>query len=222
MKFNMPKSILFILIIFVVCANDSFGQITAQDSLGNKAIERVMADSLAKTKPATIDSTNKKTYKISPKLATKRSAMIPGWGQVYSKHYWTIPIIYGGFAASTAGILYNAKRYQILKKAYFAASDANKLNANVTSGKFTLNNQEIELSIANLKQYTSYFRRYRDISWLSIPVVWAVNILEVNVATHLKTFDMSDDITMKLEPSFAPNPFNGLPTLGGKMVFALK
>jgi hypothetical protein len=163
-----------------------------------------------------------KPFKINPKLATKKSAIIPGWGQAYAKQYWFIPIIYAGFGASTFGILYNGKRYRILRSTYLETSAKNATDASVTTGKITLNNKEYELSIANLKQYTSYFRRNRDLSWLSIPVVWAVNVLEINVAAHLKSFDMTDDITLKLEPSFAPNPFSGMPTVGGKMVFALR
>jgi hypothetical protein len=30
----------------------------------------------------------------NPKLALKRSAMLPGWGQVYNKQTWKVPIIY--------------------------------------------------------------------------------------------------------------------------------
>lgn len=217
----MSKKI-FLILFFGLFFAKLFGQIQRTDSaLINSNKSLILKDSSKINTNPKSDSIIK-PFKINPKLATKKSAIIPGWGQAYAKQYWFIPIIYAGFGASTFGIIYNGKRYQILKKSYLETSAANALNPNVTTGKITLNNKEYELSIANLKQYTNYFRRNRDLSWLSIPVVWAVNVLEINVAAHLKSFDMSDDITMKIEPSFTPNPINGLPSVGGKMVFAIR
>ncbi|MES2796766.1 MAG: DUF5683 domain-containing protein [Bacteroidota bacterium] len=219
----MSKSFLFSLFLISILAQNIFGQLSTQDSIRLKGIAQIALDTVRNKDLSKIDSLKKiKTpFKINPKLATKKSAMIPGWGQAYAKQYWFIPIIYAGFGASTFGILYNGKRYQILKKAYFETSAANALDPTITKGKITLNKVDYELSIANLKQYTNYFRRNRDLSWLSIPVVWAVNVLEINVAAHLKSFDLSDDISMKFEPSFEPT-VTGMPSLGGKVVFAFR
>lgn len=227
----MPK-VRFLPIYFLsFFASHVTAQISSTDSLRLKAIAEMAKDTLkkidlskieiSKTDSLKLEKATNATYKISPKIATKKSAMIPGWGQAYAKQYWFIPVIYAGFGGSAFGILYNGKRYRTLKKAYLETSAANALNPTITTGKFTLNKTEYDLSIANLKNYTNYFRRNRDLSWLSIPIVWAVNILEINVATHLKTFDMNDDITMKFEPSFEPT-FTGLPSFGGKVVFAFK
>lgn len=211
----------FFFFLFII-SGKLFGQMSAQDSLRIKGKVAMAKDTLLKIDQPKSDSLSKKPFKINPKLATKKSAMIPGWGQAYAKQYWFIPVIYAGFGASTFGILYNSKRYRLLKKSYFETSAANALDPNVTKGKITLNKKEYELSIQNLRQYTNFFRRNRDLSWLSIPIVWAVNVLEINVAAHLKSFDLSDDISMKFEPSVVPNPINGLPTMGGKVVFAFR
>ena len=42
-----------------------------------------------------------------PSTATKRSALIPGWGQAYNKQYWKIPLVYGVIAIPTAAYIYN-------------------------------------------------------------------------------------------------------------------
>src|ERR1700749_5064202 len=34
----------------------------------------------------------------SPHKAVMHSLMVPGWGQVYNRQYWKVPIIYGGLA----------------------------------------------------------------------------------------------------------------------------
>lgn len=211
-------------LFFCLLCQTCICQISAIDSVRIKAIEAMKNDTAKFVKDTTmlnvllqkIDSTHIKPFKINPKLATKKSAMLPGWGQVYAKQYWFIPIIYAGFGASAYSILFNAKRYQAFRTAYFLASDTK-----ATEGEVTINKVTKKYSVSVLKLGTNYYRRYRDLSWLSIPVVWAINILEINVAAHLKSFDMSDDISMKIEPSFEPS-YTGLPTLGGKVVFAFK
>ncbi|MEO6454919.1 MAG: DUF5683 domain-containing protein, partial [Ginsengibacter sp.] len=55
------------------------------------------------------DSTLKKH---SPKKATFRSAVLPGWGQAYNKKYWKIPIVYGALGTTAAVFLYNLKTYK--------------------------------------------------------------------------------------------------------------
>ena len=55
-----------------------------------------------------------------PKIATQRSAIIPGWGQVYNKQYWKVPLVYGVLAIPAATYQYNADLYSKAKFAYEA------------------------------------------------------------------------------------------------------
>jgi hypothetical protein len=217
----MLKIQIVLFIIFCTFLPKVFSQRSIQDSLRINALSKVAADTAKKPAIAPRDSLVKKPFKLSPKLATKKSAILPGWGQAYAKQYWFIPVIYAGFGGSAFGIIYNGKRYRILRKAYFETSSAFAKDNSASTGTVVLNNKTYNLSIDNLRQYTNYFRRNRDLSWLSIPVVWAVNVLEINVAAHLKSFDMTDDISMKFEPNFEPS-FTGMPTVGGKVIFAFK
>src|SRR4051812_44578078 len=55
------------------------------------------------TKKITRDSTpvikdTIKKKKHDPAKATRRSAIIPGWGQAYNHEYWKIPLVYGALA----------------------------------------------------------------------------------------------------------------------------
>jgi hypothetical protein len=49
--------------------------------------------------------------KHSPAKATLMSLALPGLGQCYNKKYWKVPIIYGGFAALTYGVIFNHTEY---------------------------------------------------------------------------------------------------------------
>ena len=234
---NRPINILQKLIFhffFAFCfyCQNIVGQILTQDSVRLKGIANMKLDT-ARNSISVKDSIEKKPFKIIPKLATKRSAMVPGWGQIYIKQSWFVPIIYGGFATSGYFIVKWQKNYKNFRNAYFAINEENDRRQAVATetgtsavllDKYPVKYKGVltDFSIANLKSGTNYYRRNRDFTILLVPVVWAINILEVNVAAHLKSFDMSDDISMKLQPTFQPEPFSGLPTAGAKVVFAFK
>lgn len=66
-----------------------------------------------------IDSTKQSRQHI-PRIATKRSALIPGWGQAYNREYWKIPIVYAALAIPTYTYFYNDRYYKKMKFAYEA------------------------------------------------------------------------------------------------------
>ena len=64
------------------------------------------------------------------------------------------------------------------------------------------------------------FRRWRDASVIGFAAGWLFFALEANVSAHLKTFDMSDDISFKIAPA-GPETF-GLHASGLKVTLAFK
>lgn len=59
------------------------------------------------------------------------------------------------------------------------------------------------------------YRRNRDYSWIGFGLGWTLFAVEANVAAHLKTFDISDDISMKWSPTVIPG--GGMYTAGVKL-----
>jgi hypothetical protein len=47
----------------------------------------------------------------SPHKAAMRSLMVPGWGQVYNRSYWKVPIIYGVLGSLASAIVSNQQQY---------------------------------------------------------------------------------------------------------------
>ena len=64
-----------------------------------------------------------------PSTATKRSALIPGWGQAYNKQYWKIPLVYGVIAIPTATYIYNNEIHNTL--------DSPSIEIDLQSGQYT-------------------------------------------------------------------------------------
>jgi hypothetical protein len=152
------------------------------------------------TKTVTKDSTLV-IRKHIPSKATKRSALIPGWGQAYNKQYWKIPLVYGVIALPAATYIYNNDMYKKTKFAYEAkfkeaAGDA----SDVTKIDPVLKN----LSTSSLQSYRNIFRKDRDYSIMWMIVTWGINVIDATVSGHLKEFDINNDLSFKIQPTYQP------------------
>lgn len=148
--------------------------------------------------------------KIIPRKATIRSLILPGLGQAYNRQYYKIPFIYGGFGV----VGYFFVRYQRLSKEaengyrllLYGRPNGTPTNTPVTE---VLIGDNLVTTTANAKGGYDFYRRYRDLNTILFAVLWAVNAVEANVAAHLKTFDLSDDISMRVNPAVIPLPGTG-------------
>ncbi len=189
------------LFLFLISGTISFAQ-QKEDSV----IIKTQIDTSGKNVLA-LDTAVKKKY--NPKVATFRSAVLPGWGQAYNKKYWKIPIIYGALGVTTGVFLYNIKTYNILRKAviYRAAKDSASVDPEYQ-----------RYSTEALRGYRNVLRQNIDYSVLVFLAFWGLNVVDATVDAHLKAFDVSPDITMKIRPAF--NYTTSSP--GISIVFSLK
>lgn len=167
------------------------------------------------------DSSQKKitAKKHIPRLATRRSLLIPGWGQAYNKQYWKIPVVYGILAIPTVAYVYNNNMYKKTKFAYEALFKAQLPPPNNDSTDYRLIDPQLRgLSISSVQSYRNTFRRDRDYSILWFVLAWGLQVADATVFAHLKEFDVSDDLTMQISPTF--NPQTRTPGFG--LVMSLK
>ena len=156
-------------------------------------------DSLTVIKTTTITSDsipsvtlNKKPYH-SPRKAALLSAILPGAGQVYNKKYWKLPIIYAGAAGLTYSFQFNHSRYVKYRNAYKYRIDDDASTTDDYIGVYTDD---------NLNTLQKYYHRYRDLTVIGFAALYALNIIDASVDAHLFTFDVSDDLTMNVAPTF--------------------
>lgn len=144
---------------------------------------------------------------FSPRKASLYSAILPGLGQAYNEKYWKIPIIYGGAVALGLAIDFYAERYSFYRR---------NLLTQQASGT-----NELGVSERVLENATSKMRRQRDFFIIISGLAYMVNIVDAHIDAHLKGFDMSDNLTLKLGPSLESTPF-GTPVGGMALTFYLK
>ena len=132
---------------------------------------------------------NKKKIYSGPRKASILSAVLPGLGQVYNRKYWKVPIVYAGLGGFGYMFYFNNAQYNDFRKEVRAAYD------NDPATLYDTRYSPDQLQILKL-----YYRKYRDIAIIGMGVVYLVNIIDANVDAHLKTFDVSDDLSINVEP----------------------
>ena len=153
----------------------------------------------------TSDSVDKKIDSVlrthSPRIAATRSAIIPGWGQAYNKKYWKIPIVYAALGTSAGVFVYNLRCYRRTRFAFTTLTNRDTLNY----GKIHPRLQAFVNSndLTYLQYYRNEYRRDLDYSVIAFLVLWGLNVVDATVDAHLKTFDVSPDLSFRVKPGFS-------------------
>ncbi len=203
-----------ILLIFLSALCIHSIALSQTDSISSKKDSLVIRDTIGNT-VMTIDTTKKK--KFIPRQATIRSAILPGWGQVYNKKYWKLPIVYAVVGIPVYSFFYN-------KGWYVKTRDAAKMLANKDTFNYK-SRVDPKLHIffstpgaeGSLLNYRNEFRRDMDYSILFVLLAWGLNVVDATVDAHLKGFDISDDLSLKIKPQL----LSGTNTAGLSFVFTI-
>ncbi len=188
----MPARILFFIFIAFLFLSP-VSKVFAQNKEDTLLIKNNTSGTSGKSLLAQ-DTTGKKKH--NPKIATFRSAVLPGWGQAYNKKYWKIPIVYGALGTTAGVFLYNLKTYKLLRKAVIYRLDKDTSNDRLIAPEFA------GLSTESIRFYRNAYRQNIDYSVLVFLIFWGLNVVDATVDGHLKAFDVSPDIGMKIRPGF--------------------
>lgn len=159
------------------------------------------------------------TKKFSPKVAATLSAIIPGAGQIYNQKYWKLPIVYGALGYFAYDIYASYKLYTDLS---FALVALNKLKQNDSTDFKKVDPIIQRLNVTSVENYKNRFRRQVDESSLWLLVFWGLNIVDAAVDAHLKSFDVSDNLTLKIHPNVNAIAATGQLNYNLKLDFEIK
>ncbi len=149
-----------------------------------------------------------------PGRATLYSILLPGLGQIYNGEFFKIPIYWGGLLASVHFLTTNNLNYKRFKRIHNEATDPE-------SG------YDQNISAETAKWYRDVYRRYRDYSIVATAAVYLLQVIDANVFAYMHDFEISDDITMNIEPAVI-SPYNAYaintpqPINGGSNVFGMR
>lgn len=135
------------------------------------------------------------------KKATTMSIICPGAGQIYNKSYWKAPIVVGGLASMIYVIDWNNRGFKRFKTAHSLRADFD-LNPDKYPDGVSKDEFRGRYSTTFLKNLRDSYRRNRDLSILLTAAVYAFQAIDAHVDAHLKDFDVSDNLTVDLDPMF--------------------
>ena len=130
----------------------------------------------------------RKDIPVQAGKATLYSLLLPGLGQAYNGEYWKIPIYYGCLLGSVHFYSVNRKNYLRYKWIYDQAT-----------------NPDIQydgpVQESTAKYYRDVYRRYRDYSVLAIAGFYLLQVIDANIFSYMRDFDLSDEIELSLSPA---------------------
>ena len=103
----------------------------------------------------------------SPWGAVGRSAILPGWGQIYNESYWKVPVIWGVMGWFIYGWIDNNNNYKDYKNLYIQTGDETYIN------------------------YRDFYHDQRDEFAIYLVLTYFLNLVDAYVDAHL--FDFSVD-----------------------------
>ena len=143
------------------------------------------------------------TWKPDPKRAMWLAIVLPGAGQIYNHKYWKLPIIYGGFVGCAYAMRWNNQMYSDYSRAYIDISDNDPETKSYEKFPYLIMAQsDTERLKAQFKARKDRFRRWRDLSFFCMLGVYGLSIIDAYVDASLSQFDISDDLSLHVEPGF--------------------
>ena len=148
------------------------------------------------------------TWRPNPKRAMWLALVLPGAGQIYNRKYWKLPIVYGGFVGCADALRWNNQMYRDYSQAYLDLMDD---DPNTQSYNQFLH-LGAKIDDSNKARYQKLFksrkdtyRRWRDLSVFCLIGVYALSVIDAYVDASLSEFDISKDLSLRVEPTIINN-----------------
>lgn len=174
----------------------------------------------ADTVSVKVDSSNTKNQKekkirkpLVPWKAALMSGFVPGLGQIYNRKYWKLPIVWGAIGTAGYFVVDQHIKYINYRDAY-----RSWVNDSILLPGYS----QYASNPTGLKSERDNYERTRNTLIIVTTVLWVLNIVDASVDAHLSTFDVSPNLTMKIEPTTFFTAFNNQPAFGMSLTLNIK
>lgn len=135
--------------------------------------------------------------RYSPRKALLYAAVLPGAGQIYTKKYWKLPLVYGGLFATGYAINFYQDGYRKYKSELFGVLES---GSPLSPSGFTEN---------QLRTIVERYRRERDFMIIVMAGVYLLQMIDAHVDAHLKEFDLNPTLQVSVRPTAENNQLTG-------------
>lgn len=223
----------YFLVICLIAASVVAVKAQQIDTTGKSKTDKKLRDRLDSVKANPIvPKVKEKVYhpdsNHSPHKAVMHSLMIPGWGQVYNRQYWKVPIIYTGLTLIVVYYEFNHRNYSVNLK---IAHDRQKGIAPVPGdSEYDLYQQydQYKISTQAINDAVTSYKRYEELGVFGFVAAWGIQLIDAYIdAKFQHTYSMDSNLSVKVSPSFINQPlfagnFNSSYIPGLKLTFTLR
>ena len=159
-----------------------------------------LSDSLLQ---AVLAKRKQQAFRPDPIRSMWLGLVFPGGGQIYNRKYWKLPIFYGGFLGCAYALTWNGQMLRDYSQAYLDIMDDDpntKSYEQMLPLGYDISGKE-ERFKEIFKNKKNYFRKYRDMSIFAFAGVYLLAVIDAYVDAELSSFDISPDLSMRLEPT---------------------
>ena len=161
-------------------------------------------------------------FNPSPQRAVWLSAFCPGFGQIYNRRYWKLPIVVGGFMGLGYATNWNNNQYQDYVQGYRDLVDSDP-NTKSYLDFFppTVNESDLDTEwlTRTFKSRRDYFRRNRDLCIICIVALYLVCMVDAYIDASMAHFDISPDLSLDMSPTLMLQPASRKPAFGINWAF---
>jgi hypothetical protein len=140
----------------------------------------------------------KKDYP-NPRKAVLLSFLLPGAGQAYNRRWWKIPLVYGALAGVGYLEYNNIQVYRKYRDNYRWLVDEDPATE-VTDPVL------IRQDRTTMKANRDIARKNLEQSSLILGLAYILSVTDAFVDAHLRSFDVSDDLSLKICPNMSSTP----------------
>ena len=94
----------------------------------------------------------------------------------------------------------NLKQYKEAKSAFILATDGDPANDNLIVEPY----YSVRMQPDKIRVFRNAVRQNVDYSVLFFIIFWGLNVADAAVDANLKTFDVSDDLSLRLKGGYSP------------------
>lgn len=196
---SLQKSILIIFSMW--CSSVCFAQVNPNEvesahSIDSMVVDTIMDRSKEQDKEEVFTEGKDTLYNtLTPKRVAMYSALIPGIGQYKNKQYWKMPIVYIGLGVATYFVIDNRNEYNYYRSIY-----AGRLSNDPSAFE-----EMPEYDMETLRRARDFYRKNMELSVILGVAGYGIQIIDALIFAHLKDFDISDDLSIRLQiPKMSP------------------
>lgn len=133
----------------------------------------------------------------SPHKAIIKSLMVPGLGQIYNRHYWKLPLVYGGLA----GLGYSYWVAQTNYKEYLKQAVALEHGQTGNTEKYG------SLTLSQITPYVDFYNRNRSLTIIIAVAFWGIQSIDAYIdAKFQHSYSMDNNLGVKVTPTMISEP----------------